>query len=111
MSLQRFTAFLAIFIISAGALFSDENASSSGIFVEDKSVQGFEFDEAYSTYPELLESDRKSAIEKEKTKITVKSNVPNAEVFLNGNFEGHTNLTVNDLPAGRYNLRVKKNRL
>lgn len=109
MSLQRFTAFLAIFIISAGALFSDENASSSGIFVEDKSVQQeFEFDEAYSTYPELLKSDRKSAIEKEKTKITVKSNVPNAEVFLNGNFEGHTNLTVNDLPAGRYNLRVKK---
>jgi len=68
MSLQRFTAILAIFIISAGALFSNENASSSGIFVEDKSVQQkFEFDEAYSTYPELLKSDRKSAIEKEKT--------------------------------------------
>lgn len=57
---------------------------------------------------EELQSEKKIQIDEEKTKITIRSNVPDAEVFINGQFEGNTTLILNGLPEGRYNLRVEK---
>ncbi len=57
---------------------------------------------------EELSSDRRIQIDENNTKITIKCNVPDAEVFINGQFEGNTTLTLNGLPEGRYNLRIEK---
>ena len=59
--------------------------------------------------PNELKAEKKVQIERGASKITVKSNVDNASVFLNGTFEGNTPLTLNNLPEGRYRLKVEKN--
>ena len=112
MTLQRFTCVLASVLLLASLSFAEEDTESekSGISVEQKSVApkyGI-LDELHTGPDELLKSDRKGAIDREKTKITIKTNVANAEIFLNGNFEGYSTLTISSLPAGRYNLRVEK---
>lgn len=58
--------------------------------------------------PNELKAEKKVQIERGASKITVKSNVDNASVFLNGTFEGNTPLTLNNLPEGRYRLKVEK---
>lgn len=58
--------------------------------------------------PQVLKSEKIQIIKNNRTKITIRSNVNSAAVFLNGQFEGNTDLTINDLPAGRYSLRLEK---
>lgn len=62
----------------------------------------------YTAEPEILTSEKKINIQKRKTKITIRANIQDAEVYLNGQYEGNTDLTINNLPEGRYHLRVEK---
>lgn len=81
----------------------------SGISIEQKSEAP-----KYGILDELnigqtpLKSERKGAIATDATKITIKTNVPNSEIFINGNFEGYSTLTITNLPEGKYNLKVEK---
>ncbi len=108
MSLQRFTFILAsVFLLNS---FVAAQSDNSGISIEQKS-EAPEYgilDELNIGQTPLLKSERKSAIDRESTKITIKTNVPNSEIFINGNFEGYSTLTLTNLPAGKYNLRVEK---
>jgi len=56
----------------------------------------------------ILQSENTSSIEDIKTAITVRSNVPDAEVYLNGEYQGRTPCTVTDLTPGFYRLTVRK---
>lgn len=56
----------------------------------------------------MLISESHRYIKENGTKITIRSNAPDAAVFLNGQFEGNTTLTIKDLPEGHYFLRVEK---
>ena len=40
--------------------------------------------------------------------IGISSNVPNADVYVNGQIKGKTNLVLNNLSSGRYNIKVTK---
>lgn len=55
-----------------------------------------------------LQAESVSEIANTSTSITIRSSAGDAEVFLNGNYEGMTTLTLKNLPAGRYHLRVQK---
>ncbi len=108
MSLQRFTFILAsVFLLNSFAL---AQSADSGISIEQKSEApnyGI-LDELNIGQTPLLKSERKGAIDRDATKITIKTNVPNSEIFINGNFEGYSTLTITNLPEGKYNLRVEK---
>ena len=108
MSLQRFTFILAsVFLLNS---FVPAQSEDSGISIEQKSEApkyGI-LDELNIGQTPLLKSERKSAIASEATKITIKTNVPNSEIFINGNFEGYSTLTLTNLPEGKYNLKVEK---
>jgi hypothetical protein len=49
-----------------------------------------------------------SKTRKVKGSIGVSSNVPNADVYVNGVLRGKTNLVLEDLPAGSYEIEVRK---
>ncbi len=108
MSLQRFTFILAsVFLLNS---FVPAQSEDSGISIEQKSEApkyGI-LDELNIGQTPLLKSERKGAIASEATKITIKTNVPNSEIFINGNFEGYSTLTLTNLPEGKYNLKVEK---
>lgn len=40
--------------------------------------------------------------------VIIKSNVSGADVYLNGNYQGKTTCTINDIKPGKYKLEVKK---
>jgi len=42
---------------------------------------------------------------------TIKTNVSDAYVYLNGNFQGKTPITILNLAEGRYQLRIEKEEL
>lgn len=69
------------------------------------------FDETYSSENAskamMMAPENKLAIDPGKTRITIKSNVRNADVWINGQYEGNTNLTINNLSPGSYYLKVQ----
>ncbi len=104
--MQRFISLAATLFLAGSLCFSKENNQPD--------EQNFSLTQASSKAaseaPDLsiLESSSKKAIESKSTKITIDSSVPSAQVFLNGQYEGNTSLTISSLPAGTYNLRVEK---
>src|SRR5574344_261555 len=55
-----------------------------------------------------LQSEKRTDIAEEHTQITIRCSTRNASVYLNGEYQGVTTLTINDLKPGRYMLRVEK---
>lgn len=112
MSLRNFSIISLLLFISIFSIHPQQETTEvlpAGITVEqDSSFQGNLLTNQSDLLSESLDYERKNFLSEEKTKIIIKSNVPNAEVFLNGNFEGNTNLTINNLSPGRYRLRVEK---
>lgn len=86
--------FFAVFFIFLTSTYSQQEEPMSALNIEQE--------------PTVLKSEYSAALKDNRTKITIKSNVYNAAVFLNGQLEGNTTLTINDLPQGRYRLRVEK---
>ena len=92
--------YLIVFLMIASAgLFAQTDAAQNSMPAANLDAEG---------EPQILKSEKIQIIKNNKTKITIRSNVNNAAVFLNGQFEGNTDLTINDLPAGRYSLRLEK---
>ena len=56
----------------------------------------------------LLESEQTESIAQRHTCITVRANVKKCAVFLNGEYQGNTTLTIRELPQGLYHLQVQK---
>lgn len=56
----------------------------------------------------LLESERTESMTARHTKITLRASVKKCAVFLNGEYQGNTTLTIADLPQGLYHLRMEK---
>lgn len=113
MGLRSFTVISCLLFVSVSSIHPQQETAESlpaGITAEQNSSswQGNFSSSQTEIFSEHLDYERKNLLPEEKTKIIIKSNVPNAEVFLNGNFEGNTNLTLNNLTPGRYRLRVEK---
>lgn len=68
---------------------------------------GNDFSETGDDAPPLAYEEVKS-IEGEKSQVTIKTNVRAAEIYLNGVFQGKSQLTINDLLPGTYSLTVRK---
>ena len=56
----------------------------------------------------LLEAEKYTLTQQDRTKVTIRTNVPGALVYLNGILEGNSTLVINNLSEGRYNLKVEK---
>ncbi|MBQ9630945.1 MAG: PEGA domain-containing protein, partial [Treponema sp.] len=59
---------------------------------------------------QFLIAERITSVEREKilSSVTIHSNVRNALVYINGQYQGQTPCTINDLAPGTYRLRVSK---
>ncbi|NLC93084.1 MAG: PEGA domain-containing protein [Treponema sp.] len=61
----------------------------------------------YERYSEV-DATKKDFIDKEKTEIVIKTSINDAEIYLNGNFQGYSSLKIIDLISGVYNLEIRK---
>lgn len=57
---------------------------------------------------EEMMSEKTVDIAEDRTSITIRCNVYGASVFLNGEYQGVTTLTISNLQPGRYTLRIEK---
>lgn len=60
-----------------------------------------------TTFP-FLEPETISDLEAGRTSINIRSNIRDAAVYLNGNFEGKVSLRLNDIMRGQYHLRLTR---
>ena len=86
--MRKFYSVLMILFISA-ALFADDFSPSGGEFP-------------------FLEPETISNLEEGHTSINIRSNIRDAAVYLNGNFEGKVSLRLNDIMRGQYHLRLTR---
>ena len=56
----------------------------------------------------LLKSEQTEAIAARHTQITLRANHKSCAIFLNGEYQGTTTLSIRDLPQGAYHLRLEK---
>lgn len=56
----------------------------------------------------LLESDQTELLPARKTKVTFRSSAKNCAIFLNGEYQGNTILSLNELAEGLYHLHAEK---
>ena len=59
------------------------------------------------TFP-FLEPETIASLEEGRTSLTIRSNIPDAAVYLNGNYEGLVTLKINALMRGTYHLRMAR---
>jgi hypothetical protein len=57
----------------------------------------------------LLEPETITDLAEGHTRITLRSNIRDAAVYLNGNFEGIVTLRLDDIMRGQYHLRMERN--
>ncbi len=86
--MRKFYSILMILFISA-ALFADDFSPSGGEFP-------------------FLEPETISDLEEGRTSINIRSNIRDAAVYLNGNFEGKVSLKLKDIMRGQYHLRLAR---
>ena len=65
------------------------------------------FSDSGTDFP-FLEPETISDLEEGRTSITIRSNIGDAAVYLNGNFEGKVSLRLNDIMRGQYHLRLAR---
>ncbi len=58
--------------------------------------------------PELTEPDSEEFIQQDITVITLKTDVPKARIYLNGEYKGISPLCIKSLVPGFYRLTIKK---
>ena len=68
----------------------------------------FLFCAVQTAFCEELLSEQTSQIEENKTEITIRCSVPGVYIFLNGELQGKTELTIRNLREGIYNLKLEK---
>ena len=56
----------------------------------------------------LLSSEERELLPARETKVTFRASAKNCRLFLNGEYQGNTSLTLTALPPGLYHLRVEK---
>ena len=89
----------SLFLLNTGvSLFAEESENAS-----DKNASS----EAFAIIPEL-ECEESTDIEPRRTKVTFNANVKDCLIYLNGNLQGRTKLTITNLVDGIYLLRVEK---
>ena len=59
-------------------------------------------------YPELKTVSKKTLENKDKTSFTIKCNIDNSEVYINGRYQGRTDLTLTNFTSGTYKMEVRK---
>ncbi|MCR4821982.1 MAG: PEGA domain-containing protein [Treponema sp.] len=90
--------------MSLPALFAQESTQPSQA---EKDEAGSNSAEAFAIIPNL-EPEEISDTDPSKSKIIFKSSVKNCSVYLNGNLQGRTSLTLTNLVDGFYLLRLEK---
>ncbi len=98
MNRKIFLIFSLFMIISLTPLFSQQ---------DDNSGPGSKSAEAFAIIPNL-EPEESSDIDISRTKSIFKTNVKSCKIYLNGNFQGISNLTLTNLIEGFYLMRVEK---
>lgn len=94
---------LTFSLISISSLFSQESRASS----QDEGEAGSDSAEAFAIISELKPEEEKN-IQQDRTKVTFNANVKSCSIFLNGNMQGRTRLSLSSLIEGYYLLRVEK---
>lgn len=94
-----------ISILPVALLSAQENENPSS--QESASEPGKNSAEAFAIIPNL-EPEESSDLDPYHTKATFKTNVKNAKIFLNGNFQGVSKLSVLNFIEGFYLLRAEK---
>lgn len=102
--MKRFFLIFALFsLISTSAVFSQSEQSSQA----EENKAGSDSGEAFAIIPEL-EAEEVSNLGAGRNRVVFKTNVKNCAIFLNGNLQGRSQLTLNNLIEGYYLLRVEK---
>ncbi|MBQ4378644.1 MAG: PEGA domain-containing protein [Treponema sp.] len=92
--------------VSFSPLFS-QTAENSTVTTTNDDKPGSASGEAFAIIPELQAEETNSLVQG-RTKAVFKTNVKNVSVYLNGNLQGRTNLTISSLVEGYYLLRLEK---
>jgi len=61
-----------------------------------------------SAYSHTAKPEKSSSLPSRNTKVYIRTNVSGAKVFLNGIYQGTSNITISDLREGLYNLKIEK---
>lgn len=100
---------LIVFCFSAAFLYGDEDVMTEGPVinqviedVEKETEKEAEVEFEKEAEPELQKETEKT------TSIIIKTDVPGADVFLNGVYYGRTKLEIEDLNPGFYHLELRK---
>lgn len=90
-----------IFILSNYAIFSQ----TSNFMEEELKWQNNELELPFT---DVIFPSEKSKNSRNQTEITIRSNVSDAKVYINGNYKGTTPLSIVGLVPGKYKVRLKK---
>lgn len=98
---------LGLIFVSVSPLLAQENeAAPAKQDSQTSNEAGSQSAEAFAIIPEL-KAEEESNIERNRTKATFKTNVKNCSLYLNGNFQGRSPITLTNLIEGYYLLRVE----
>ena len=102
--MKRFFIILGLIsVFSISQIFAQENESQA----KSDSEAGNDSSEAFAIIPEL-QAEETSNLLPGRTRAIFKTNVKSCSIFVNGNFQGRSNLTLTNLVEGYYLLRVEK---
>ena len=93
----------AFILISSSVVF----AQSTDAAQESQNKAGSDSIEAFAIIPEL-EAEETENFAVGRNRVIFKTNVKNCKIFLNGNFQGLSQLTLSNVIEGYYLLRVEK---
>ena len=97
---------LGLIFVSVSPLLAQENEAAPAATESQTSQEaGSQSAEAFAIIPEL-KAEEESNIERNRTKAVFKTNIKNCNLYLNGNFQGRTPITLTNLAEGFYLLRV-----
>ena len=98
---------LGLIFVSVSPLLAQENeAAPAKQDSQTSNEAGSQSAEAFAIIPEL-KAEEESNIERNRAKATFKTNVKNCSLYLNGNFQGRSPITLTNLIEGYYLLRVE----
>lgn len=107
--MKRISFIFLVFVsfMSALSLSAQETETESNSKETNAQEAGSDSAEAFEIIPNL-EAEEISDINSFQTKVTFKTNVKNARIYLNGNFQGYSKLILTNLVEGFYLLRAEK---
>ena len=103
-----FFIFTIFSIISLSPIFAEDSSKSESNSSENsENKAGADSAEAFAIIPEL-EAEETKDVPSGKSKAIFKTNVKSCMIYINGNNQGRSNLTLSNLIEGYYLLRVEK---